>query len=211
MLSTAIIDEIKRRALEIQATLEQRDGPYGAEIVPGVDATWHLVRTKPSEESRAATHLTERGFGVYLPMLRTFSVRRNRKIINSQLFFPGYVFLWVWDVKHHWRRIKSCTGVHNVVCIAERPIIVPPSIIDQCQALEVWQDKTLDYGLPQGQETAPKKAKGGWRRRPKHLQQQNEPAKSLVTISTRGWQADAVSFDSTVRIGALERALGLAS
>src|SRR4051812_1345960 len=111
MLSTAIIDEIKRRALEIQAILERRDGPYGAEIVPGVDATWHLVRTKPSEESRAAEHLSKRGFGVYLPMLRTFAVRRNRRLINSQLFFPGYVFLWVWDVKHHWRRIKSCTGV----------------------------------------------------------------------------------------------------
>lgn len=203
MLSTGGSDDIewiKARALEIQAEIERKDGPYRAEIVPGVTPTWHLLRTTPSGENEASRYLVDRGFGIYLPMMRRSVIARGVKRVQQQLMFPGYVFLFVWDVKRHWRRIKTCPGVRAVVCIAERPLEVPLSVISRLQGLEVWQDQTL----------IEEETKKRWRRTPKHLKD-DDPWDGRITISIKSYWRDMASTDPSKRVSALHRALGLAA
>lgn len=214
MLSTDIIDNIKRRGLEIAAEIEAKCGPYRAEIVPDCSPSWHLVRSAPSLESRAAKRLMDRGFGVYLPMIREYRVSRGRKVRHSELFFPGYVFLFVWDVKKHWRRIKSCSGVQGVVCVDEQPIVVPDSVINKLQGLEMIQDDDTWKGLATVVDVKEKKPKRRWRRTPKVLKGEPEehPSSAVeLTSSTRSYWNDFESVDSETRLGALHTALGLVS
>lgn len=221
MLSIETRLEIEHRALEIQAEIEAKSGPYSASVIEGEVAAWHLVRSTPTFENKAAQFLSDRGFGIYLPMKNEWRVTRGRKRLKTELFFPGYLFLFVWDVKAHWRRIIGCPGVQTVLCIEERPIVVPDAVIDYLQRLELRKDAVVAASLGSsigntGGEPAKKKAR--WRRKPKtmeeryaeHMESEQMPSNE-VTSSTKSYWNEMVDVDSQVRIGALHRALGLVS
>ncbi len=56
---------------------------------------------------------------------------------SDRLIFPGRVFVFVWDVLAHWRRITACPGVSAIMCDgAERPIVVPDEQINRIQILQ---------------------------------------------------------------------------
>ena len=58
--------------------------------------------------------------------------------LSERLIFPGKVFVYVWDVLAHWRRIMSYPGVQSIMCDgAERPIVVPDAQINRIQLLQV--------------------------------------------------------------------------
>ena len=46
--------------------------------------------------------------------------------LSDKLMFPGLVFVFVWDVLAHWRRIMACPGVQSIMVDGnEKPVIVP--------------------------------------------------------------------------------------
>ena len=133
--------EIERHALAVAAENERKIGPFRAEIVPDATPAWYIVRTAPGQEDKAARFLEARAIGVFLPrfvkgarmMLRTSSVID----LSDQLVFPGKVFVFVWDVLAHWRRITACPGVSGIMCDgAERPVVVPDAQMNRIQILQ---------------------------------------------------------------------------
>jgi transcription antitermination factor NusG len=182
-----ILAEIERRALAIAAELDRTAGPYRAEIL---DATpqWHIVRTAPGQENKATDFLSHRGIGVFLPKF----VKGARLVLphevvdlSDKLLFPGRVFVFVWDVLAHWRRIMDCPGVQSIMVNgSEKPIVVPDVEMNRIQYLQF----ALAYRT---------------RRRRKRYSSAND----LITITS----ADYLHVDGIKRNRVLDAVLGAAS
>ena len=131
---------IERHALDIAAENERKVGPFRASIIENASPCWHIVRTAPSQEDKAARFLEARAVGVFLPRFVKGSrmlLRQEMIDLSDRLIFPGRVFVFVWDVLAHWRRITACPGVMKIMCDgAERPIVVPDEQMNRIQILQ---------------------------------------------------------------------------
>ena len=56
--------------------------------------------------------------------------------LSDRLIFPGKVFVFVWDILHHWQRVMACPGVSSIMCDAERPVVVPDEQMNKIQLLQ---------------------------------------------------------------------------
>lgn len=201
------MSEVYRAALENAATVERRNGPFAAELVPE-SPCWHLLKTAPSREATAAAHLIGRRFGTYLPTFGRDDVLPISGAVRAgKPLFPGYLFIFVWSVELHWRRILGCPGVAQIVTVDERPVIVPDKVIDEIQVLEVLNGNR--DALTVTVDDVCRAGRRGWRKRRRDVKPPKpEPVRDLVTISTRSAFTD---LDDDGRISALHAALGLAS
>lgn len=101
-----------------------------AEIVPDCDPQWHAISVYSANV--AAAHLVARRFGIYDPLIkRRHKNRQGRMITRVSRFFPGYLFIRVWDIRAHWRRILACPGVQKIMADGEIPFIVPDEFISR--------------------------------------------------------------------------------
>jgi Transcription termination factor nusG len=155
--------------LEASGTRRLAPPEMRAEIA-GERALWHVVRTEPGQASSAAKYLSRCGFGVYVPQFfkRLPASSRRPARVESRLVFPSHVFIWVWDVMRHLRRIRSCPGVLDLLwqraempsgALLLHPAVMPDAIIRHLQAVEFgmmrfrrprkgWRGKAMDYELP---------------------------------------------------------------
>lgn len=193
MLAPQTRDEIERRALEITADIERKLGPYRAEITPGASPLWHIVTTFAAADE-ALHHLSDRGFGCYVPYFERTILRRGRKIALQSALFPGHIFLLVWDIKRHWRRIMACAGVAKILTVDERPVVVPFDAIYRMQAIEFSGIESL----------RPKP-----RRRKKHQRAMDSKDGDVISISTKSYWREIVTLDDEGRNRLLHTALGL--
>lgn len=196
VLDPMLRERIERRALEISAAIDLKSGPYSAEIVPDMDPHWHAITHAPSASERAAKFLVDRNFGIYVPTFEQTWVTRGRKITRRLPLFPGHIFVFVWDVLRHWRRIKSCPGVVGILTVDQRPVIIPDKAIDRMQGIEF-------NGI---QVERPKR-----RRRKKNRPIEDENDNDIMSISTKSYWSKIAELDDQDRIGVLHKALGLAS
>jgi len=171
---------IERHALDIAAEFDRKIGPFRAEIVPDATPAWYVLRTTPGQEDKAARFLEARAIGVFLPrfvagsrmVLRTTewgTGRQRHELIDlgEKLIFPAKVFVFVWGILQHWRRIMACPGVQAIMVDgAERPIVVPDVQMDRIQIL-------------QAELLAPKR-----KRRKRY-----PPAQHRITLTTKGYPA----------------------
>jgi transcription antitermination factor NusG len=141
---------IERRALEVAATFDRKIGPFRAEIVPDATPAWYIVRTAPGRETVAADHLEKRCVGIFLPrfvhgarmQLRSVDPTTGRQRVelidlSDRLIFPAKVFVFVWDVLAHWRRITACPGVAGIMVDGNaKPIVLTDAQINRIQILQ---------------------------------------------------------------------------
>lgn len=128
---------------EVMAELAKPFMPYdprNAELVEGVTPKWHVVETFAHCERKVADELVARRFGIFVPESDETIIKRGRKIKRVQLMFPGYVFVFVWDVLEHRARIEAIDGVLQLVLITSPIGPVPAELsdqqIDQIRAVE---------------------------------------------------------------------------
>jgi transcription antitermination factor NusG len=147
---SALILEIERRALKIAADIENRNGDYFFEYREGVKPLWHVVGVQPGNETKAYEQLADRRCGVFSPVFAPDAVlqipvrdgngrllRIDKVSLGNKLIFPGRLFIFVWDVKHHWRRIKACPDVTRIMVDGkENPVVIADVEIDKMQALQ---------------------------------------------------------------------------
>jgi transcription antitermination factor NusG len=183
MLMAKIPDTENETLVQYIDARAARDGPYCAEIVPGIRPSWYALQTAPGHENVAAAHLAGRRFGVFVPtFLEPVSTKRR-------VLFPRHIFVFVWDVLKHWRRIHACPGVVGVLTIDERPIVVSDAAIERMHMIELKGLSMFDK---------PKRRRG----------RRYEP-ESVVTISCYSALEGIEGLDDKARVCLLRKALGL--
>lgn len=198
-----------------------------AEVLPGAEAKWYVIETHPGEDRIAAAHLIARRFGVYMPEREVTDVRRGRKVDVRRALFPGYLFVFVWDVEAHFSRIIACPGVRGMVMMnatsadddcsyrfrgGYHPVTVADEVIDRIRFVEnCWRPMPLADGTAAAHATRKK------RRRRKHYvapDVRNNTAEQPTIVGSRPWSVFAdglTALDGDGRNQALRDLLGLSS
>jgi transcription antitermination factor NusG len=201
------------------ATMTAMSRPaHAAEMVPGVDPQWHVVEVFPGTERKVARALTARRFGIYIPESDEVVVVRGCSVKRTELLFPGYIFVFVWDVLKHRRRIEKIDGVIRVILdINGQPLQLSDNEIDRIRFCE---NSHRPIELPEYQIEV-------YARSSKKKKQRRRTKRVIITVSdevvrTRagGWvrgdfddtvNENLISLDSQERNQTLLRALGLCS
>ena len=97
---------------------------------------WYAVHSHANAEQKAAFHLRNQDFEVYLPSYR--KQRRHARRIDwvTAPLFPRYLFVRMDIELERWRRIHSTVGVGYLICHGDLPADVPDRLIDEIRARE---------------------------------------------------------------------------
>lgn len=205
-----VVDErelAERRQLVEQINDRRAREPFFAEPKPDASPQWHVVTTHPAAENTAAAHLAARRFGLYLP---TFLDTRPGHRTLRRPIFPGYVFLFVWDIRAHWDRIRSAPGVAGIVVDREEhAAVLPDAWVRMVQGYEIKRMTVDELGAV------------SWRKKPRQRPRKarlqrwqaavgaQEPVDNQVTVSCYSAMEQVVQLDDSARVGVLRQALGL--
>jgi transcriptional antiterminator RfaH len=95
---------------------------------------WYVVYTHPQAEPKAAFHLRQQGFALYLPQyLKRRSHARKVEWMPAPLF-PRYLFLDIDLAETRWRAVLSTPGVAGLVSEGLGPAAVPEGVVEALQA-----------------------------------------------------------------------------
>jgi transcription antitermination factor NusG len=181
-----------------------------AEMVQGVTPCWHVIEAYAHRERDVAAELSARRFGVYLPEEEETIIKRGRVVDRVTLMFPGYVFVFVWDVLSHRSRIEAIDGVQKLLLdVNGVPLFLTDEQIDTIRYCENCARPVMLQSFEIEQDVVPKKR----RKRRRKTKKQVVVVHDEVT-AVRAWSAfeDAVmTLDSEGRIGALRNLLGVSS
>ena len=97
---------------------------------------WFLVHTQARAEHKALMHLEHQGFGAYLPRFLAQRYHARRRDWVAKPLFPRYLFVHLDLGQDRWRAVYSTFGVQTLVSAGDRPLPVPPEIIEEIQARE---------------------------------------------------------------------------
>ena len=97
---------------------------------------WYVARTQPHAETRAAEHLRQQGFDVYLP--RFLKSRRHARKTQSvaRPLFPGYLFVAFDAASQRWHSIRSTRGVSQLVGGDDGPYRIAENVVLEIKARE---------------------------------------------------------------------------
>lgn len=210
-------DSAYRASLERQIERRRaKDGPYAVEIRAGVEPKWHVLVISPGGQALAQLSLVSRGFGIYQPFVTRHLMVRGRKVTRRYEMFPGYMFVFVWDISLHARRLLACPGVRGILAKLDgTAAVMPAEFIRAIQIREHQEDGLIAAsaaGIPSEQQLPRnhRKRRGFKKTGPVKVVTPSDAGTS-VTISTKSYWREVGELDSDARIGALEKALGLGS
>lgn len=112
---------------------------------------WLVLYTKPRNEKKVTQRLTEQGFEMYCPLIRTLKQWSDRKKKVQIPMFPGYIFAHVNELERS--QILFDQGVLNYVYWLGKPAVVRDKEMEAImQIAESGEDiKVESSGLEKGQ------------------------------------------------------------
>ena len=110
------------------------------------ESGWHVVYTKPRQESRALENLRNQGFDSFLPTLATERLRAGRRVIQPEALFPRYLFVYLEAGSSNWSAIRSTRGVAWLVKFGGVAARVPSVLIEALAAQPALQKAMFDVG-----------------------------------------------------------------
>jgi len=99
---------------------------------------WHVIYTKPRQETIALTQLERQGYPCYLPIRRVEKLRRGRRTEVTEPLFNRYLFIRLgYDLDSPgWAPIRSTLGVSHLLRFGDTPARVEEALIEQLRRLE---------------------------------------------------------------------------
>jgi transcription antitermination factor NusG len=176
--------------------------PRNAEIVAGKTPKWYLLEVHEPAQRDVEAELAKRRFGVFVPQEKQTVVERGRKFDRIRLLFPGYIFVFVWDIDRHWSRITSIHGVSQV--IVSQPSAAAPAEaiwVSDRQCPIVIEDEMIDY-LRALENGAPP-------RKPRHRGKRQHDDDVMAVYPWSAFPDRIWMLDSEERNQTLRKALGL--
>lgn len=97
---------------------------------------WYVLNSQARGEHKAAWHLKNQGFHVYLPQY--LKRRRHARRIDTVKapLFPRYLFVELDLGRDRWRAVTSTIGVSHIVGGDAGPTPIPEGVIDAIRARE---------------------------------------------------------------------------
>lgn len=140
--SPFIFDE--KLALKMLARNAERQGPLDCEITEGSRANWYLVQTFPNETARAMRWLARRMFGAFRPMQQQTDKRTGKKLAGWEDVFPGWIFVFAWDIGRMQGRILRCPGIYKIFSdpASKQPVAIADGFVQRIRALSFEHDGT---------------------------------------------------------------------
>jgi hypothetical protein len=115
----------------------ERQRATDAEVSAG-PAKWYLVRTLPGDDKRALRWLARRRFGVFQAVQQRCGGPDGDQPVQGYVpVFPGWLFVFCWDVEKMRARIESSPGVMKLLCdpATNKPVPIDEGFIDRLRAL----------------------------------------------------------------------------
>jgi transcriptional antiterminator NusG len=104
-------------------------------------ANWYAVYTRSRHEKQVDGMLRRQAFETYLPLRRTWSRRRDRRVTVELPALPGYLFVRCVLYGEVRARLKKTPGVLRVIENAGRPCAIPET---QIESLRVVLARSFD-------------------------------------------------------------------
>jgi transcriptional antiterminator RfaH len=93
-----------------------------------INPQWYVIQTKPGNEHRVETNLSNQGIEVFLPLLESFQYSSGKMIQKMKSLFPNYVFATL-DINLHYYKVKWTRGVNKILGIGGEPHPVSEKVI----------------------------------------------------------------------------------
>jgi transcriptional antiterminator RfaH len=90
---------------------------------------WYVVNTKPRNEERAATNLTNGGIEVLAPRIKLRKYKDGKFIYVVEPMFPSYIFVRFHPVDD-FRMVKYARGVKTIVHFGEQIVPLQDGMIE---------------------------------------------------------------------------------
>ena len=113
---------------------------------PADESGWHVVYTKPRQESRALENLRRQGFECFLPTLATERLRAGHRVMLPEALFPRYLFVYLEAGCSNWSAIRSTRGVAWLVKFGGVAARVPPALIEALAEQPALQKELFEVG-----------------------------------------------------------------
>jgi transcriptional antiterminator RfaH len=97
----------------------------------GAGKRWFVAHTLPREERKAARHLIEQGYDVFLPLYAK-KWRHARKVeLRATPLFPRYLFVAIDLTVDRWLSVNGTIGVRHLVSFGGRPEPIAHGIVEE--------------------------------------------------------------------------------
>ncbi len=205
--SPFIFDE--KISLQMLARNAERQGPLDCEITEGARANWYLVQTFPNETARAMRWLAKRMFGAFRPMQQQVDRRSGKKLAGWEDVFPGWIFIFAWDIGRMKARILRCPGCYRIFSdpTSKEPVAISDGFVQRIRALSFEHDgSTNRRDIKVATFTQKQKVRRLDKRQRKTLHKLKELAKSQHRIDQSTWDK-LNQLEPYKRIALLQRAL----
>lgn len=111
---------------------------------------WYVVNTKPRNEERAATNLTNGGVEVLAPKLQLRKYKDGKFVQVVESMFPSYIFVRIHPVDEY-RLVKYARGVKTIVNFGGKIVPLPDEMIEFIKSrlengVAVIKKQTLNKG-----------------------------------------------------------------
>lgn len=115
-----------------------------------INPQWFVIQTKPGNEHRVETNLSNQEMEVFLPLLETFQYSNGRMTPKIKPLFPNYLFA-KFDLDVHYYQVKWTRGVSKILGAGNEPIPISEKVIQTIKA-RMGENNfiKLDEGLEAG-------------------------------------------------------------
>lgn len=96
---------------------------------PMTQRSWYVVQTKPGNEHRVETNLSNQEIGVFLPLLETFQHSSGKMVQKIKPLFPNYLFAKL-DINLHYYKVKWTRGVNKILGNGDGPISISGKVVE---------------------------------------------------------------------------------
>jgi len=95
--------------------------------------SWYVIQTKPCNEHRVETNLSNQEIEVFLPLLEAFQHSSGKMIQKIKPLFPNYLFAKI-DIDVHYYKVKWTRGVSKILGVGSEPIPISEKVIQTIKA-----------------------------------------------------------------------------
>ncbi len=89
---------------------------------------WFVVQTKPANEHRVETNLSNQEIEAFLPLFESFQYAQGKLVQKVKPLFPNYLFAKL-DIEAHYYKVKWTRGVSKILGVGSGPIPVSEKVI----------------------------------------------------------------------------------